>query len=106
MIEAERSSVSGSAKKKRALFGEFGMLLSLSVSRVRLAYSDGIGVLHLPLSTSVLRSRYARPIGRKDREWQSNVVKRTEPRGVAVAAVAYLSSHREHELFQGALASP
>jgi hypothetical protein len=81
------------------------MLLSLSVSRVRLAYSDGIGVLLLPRSTSVLRSRYARPIGLKNRECQSDVVKRTRPRGVAVAAVANLSSHREHELFRGALAS-
>jgi hypothetical protein len=105
MIEAERSSVSGSAKKKRALFGDFGLLPSLSLSRVRLAYSDGIGVLLWPLSTSVLRSRYGRPIRRKDREWQSNGVKRTGSRGAGVAAVANLSSHREHEPFRGALAS-
>jgi len=100
MIGAGWSSVSRSSKRKLAPLRGCG----LSLSRVRPPYSGGIGVLHFRLSTSVLHSPYARPIGRKDREWQSNDVKRTGPRGVGVAAVANLSSNRKHEPFRGALA--
>jgi hypothetical protein len=103
MIEAEgpRSSVSGSAKSKRALVRQCGLLLS----RVRLAYPRGIGVLLFPMSTSVLCFGYVGPIGRKDREWHPNGVKRTGPLGVSVAGVASLLSNRENVPFRGVLAS-
>jgi hypothetical protein len=75
----------------------------LLASMVRPGYLDGSDVLLSSLSTSVLRFQDARPIGRKDRDWQSCGVKRTVLRGVAVADATRPWSKWEHHPFRTAL---